>query len=177
MTSQTTSSVKISWNKLNGAEGYQVYLYNTKTKKYQKYKYINSNSLTISKLSSSLTYKIKVDGIKKINGANRVISTATLAIGTKTLTPNISSIKSAKKAATVKWKKISGASGYEIYMSTSKNGKYTRKRTITNGKTISSKVTGLKSKKNYYFKIRTYKTVAGKKIYSSFSKVKSVKIK
>ena len=41
MTSQTTSSVKISWNKLNGAEGYQVYLYNTKTKKYQKYKYIN----------------------------------------------------------------------------------------------------------------------------------------
>lgn len=177
MTSQTTSSVKISWNKLNGAEGYQVYLYNTKTKKYQKYKYINSNSLTISKLSSSLTYKIKVDAIKKINGANRVISTATLAIGTKTLTPNISSIKSAKKAATVKWKKISGASGYEIYMSTSKNGKYTRKRTITNGKTISSKLTGLKSKKNYYFKIRTYKTVAGKKIYSSFSKVKSVKIK
>lgn len=177
MTSQTTSSVKISWNKLNGAEGYQVYLYNTKTKKYQKYKYVNSNSLTISKLSSSLTYKIKVDGIRKINGANRVISTATLAIGTKTLTPSISSIKSAKKAATVKWKKISGASGYEIYMSTSKNGKYTRKKTITNGKTISSKVTGLKSKKNYYFKIRTYKTVAGKKIYSSFSKVKSVKIK
>ena len=42
-------------------------------------------------------------------------------------------------------------------------------------KSASKKLTGLTSKKNYYVKIRAYKTIKGKKNYSSFSATKSFK--
>jgi len=42
-------------------------------------------------------------------------------------------------------------------------------------KTTKNKVKKLKAKKKYYVRVRTYKTVKGKKVYSSWSKVKSIK--
>lgn len=44
-------------------------------------------------------------------------------------------------------------------------------------KTTKYKVKKLKAKKKYYVRVRTYKTVKGKKVYSSWSKVKSIKTK
>lgn len=35
----------------------------------------------------------------------------------------------------------------------------------------------LRSNKNYYIRIRTYKTVNGKRYYSEWSKIKKVKVK
>lgn len=49
--------------------------------------------------------------------------------------------------------------------------------TVTKQKTTKATVKKLKSKKKYYVRVRTYKKVNGKKIYSSWSKVKSVKTK
>ena len=62
-------------------------------------------------------------------------------------------------------------------MSTSKNGKYSKITTITKNKTVKYTKSSLKKKKKYYFKIRTYKTVNGKKIYSSYSSIKNIKVK
>ena len=83
-----------------------------------------------------------------------------------------------KKKISVKVKKISKqASGYQIQYSTKKNFK--SKKTVwlkgynKNSKTIS----GLKSKKKYYVRVRTYKTVNGTKYYSEWSNVKTVKVK
>ena len=44
-------------------------------------------------------------------------------------------------------------------------------------KTTKYKVKKLKAKKKYYVRVRTYKTVKGKKVYSSWSKVKNIKTK
>ena len=44
-------------------------------------------------------------------------------------------------------------------------------------KTTKYKVKKLKAKKKYYVRVRTYKTVKGKKVYSAWSKVKSIKTK
>lgn len=44
-------------------------------------------------------------------------------------------------------------------------------------RTTKYKVKKLKAKKKYYVRVRTYKTVKGKKVYSSWSKVKSIKTK
>ena len=68
--------------------------------------------------------------------------------------------------------KTTGASGYQIAYSTSKNKGY---KAVTSGskKTISK----LKRKKTYYIKVRAYKTVNGKKVYGSYSIVKTVKTK
>ena len=52
------------------------------------------------------------------------------------------------KSATVKWNKVSGASGYEIYMSTTKTGKYTKIYTA-NSSTLNYKKSALTKNLNY----------------------------
>jgi len=87
-------------------------------------------------------------------------------------------LKAGKKQLTASWKSVSDISGYEVRYSTSK--KFTKKTTKTVKVKKSSKKTTvkkLKKGKKYYVRIRTYKTVDGKKIYSDWSKVKSVKVK
>lgn len=100
---------------------------------------------------------------------------------TKTVKPKKTSIKKlskGKKKFTVTWAKVSGVKGYQIQYSTDKKFKKNNKSvTVTKQKTTKATVKKLKSKKKYYVRVRTYKTVNGKKIYSSWSKVKSVKTK
>ena len=90
----------------------------------------------------------------------------------------IKKVKAAKKAVSVEWKKVSGVKGYQILVATDKKFKK-NKKTVTVKKQKTTKVTvkKLKAKKKYYVRIRTYKTVKGKKVYSSWSKVKTVKTK
>lgn len=86
---------------------------------------------------------------------------------------SITSLSAQKKAFTVKWKKKSGITGYQIqYSINSKFKKENKSIKIKNAKTVSKKITKLKSNKKYYVRIRTYQ---GKK-YSKWSKVKSIKI-
>ena len=87
-------------------------------------------------------------------------------------------VKSAKKAISVQWKKVSGVKGYQIQVATDKKFKKNKKTvTVKKQKTTKTTIKKLKAKKKYYVRIRTYKTVNGKKVYSSWSKVKSVKTK
>ena len=89
------------------------------------------------------------------------------------------SFKSAKnsksKKILLKYKKISGAKGYEISYSTNKKFKkaVTKKNTAKTSYTISK----LKKGKTYYVRIRAYKMDStGKKVYGKYSSVKKVKI-
>ena len=87
-------------------------------------------------------------------------------------TTTITSVKAQNKAFTVKWKKKSSITGYQIQYSTnSKFKKENKSIKIKSAKTGSKKITKLKAAKKYYVRIRTYK---GKK-YSKWSKVKSIK--
>ena len=100
---------------------------------------------------------------------------------TETVKPKKTSIKKlskGKKKFTVTWAKVSGVKGYQIQYSSDKKFKKNNKSvTVTKQKSTKATVKKLKSKKKYYVRVRTYKTVNGKKIYSSWSKVKSVKTK
>ena len=100
------------------------------------------------------------------------ITSSTVTFAASMPTTTITSIKAQNKAFTVKWKKKSGITGYQIQYSTnSKFKKGNKSIKIKNAKTGSKKITKLKSNKKYYVRIRTYK---GKK-YSKWSKVKSIK--
>ncbi len=90
----------------------------------------------------------------------------------------IKKVKSAKKAISVEWKKVSGVKGYQIQAATDKKFKKNKKTvTVKKQKTTKTTIKKLKAKKKYYVRIRTYKTVNGKKVYSSWSKVKTIKTK
>lgn len=95
---------------------------------------------------------------------------------------SISKLSKGKKAITVRWKKVSTIKGYQIQLATDKKFKKNKKTvTISKQKTTKTTVKKLKSKKKYYVRIRTYKNVKyqGKtiKVYSSWSKVKTIKTK
>ena len=100
-----------------------------------------------------------------------VISIKTTAFASAIATTAITSLKTKNKTITVKWKKKTGITGYQIQYSTnSKFKKNNKKIKIKNSKTVSKKITGLNPTQKYYVRIRTYK---GKK-YSSWSKKKCI---
>lgn len=92
---------------------------------------------------------------------------------------SVSKLTKGKKKISIKWKKQkTETTGYEIQYSTDSNFKNKNKIVnIKKNKTTSYTISKLKSKTKYYLRIRTYKKVNGKKYYSYWSKVKSIKIK
>lgn len=71
--------------------------------------------------------------------------------------------------------KTATVSGYQIVCATNKSFTKGVVKTNAGSKTLSKTVTGLKKGKTYYVKVRAYKTVNGKKIYGTYSAVKSCK--
>lgn len=103
---------------------------------------------------------------------------ATVKAVAKPKSAKIKKVKAAKKAVSVEWKKVSGVKGYQVEVATDKKFKKNKKTaTVKKQKITKVTVKKLKAKKKYYVRIRTYKTVKGKKVYSSWSKVKTVKTK
>ena len=94
----------------------------------------------------------------------------------------ISKLSRARKAAVVRWKKqaakmsTSRITGYQIQAATNAGFTQNVKTVTVKGyKKTSKKIKGLKAKKKYYVRIRTYKTVNGTKYYSAWSKARTVK--
>lgn len=173
----SSSSFKLTWSKVDGAEKYEVYQY--VSKKWKKIATTEKTSYTVKKLKAGSSYKFKVRAIRvkdKVKGSYSSELTVKMAPSKVTL----SSVKSSKKKqATVTWKKLSTATGYEIVYSTSKKftKKTTKTATIKKAKTTKTTIKKLTKGKKYYFKVRAYKTVSGKKVYGAWSTVKSVKVK
>ena len=88
----------------------------------------------------------------------------------------VSAKKAKSGAAKITWSKSTGANGYEVYMAASAKGKFTKAGTISKSATVSFTKSGLKSGKTYFFKVRAYTTVGGKKVYSDYTKTVKVKV-
>ena len=87
----------------------------------------------------------------------------------------IKSLKLSNKKAgklTINFKKVKGCK-YEIQYSLKKNFKKAKKINLSG---TSKTIKGLKKSKTYYVRVRAYKTVSGKKYYSSWAS-KKIKIK
>ncbi len=136
----------------------------TVSKDYYTVKY-SSGCKNPGKYTVTVTFKGKYEGTKKL----------TLTINPKA--PSITDIYSKTKGkAVIKWCNVAGESGYQLYYATSKDGTYKKVNSYKANKLAGSK-TKLKSGKKYYFKVRSYKKTSSGTVYSSWSKVKSVKIK
>lgn len=170
----TSSTVEISWTPVKGAKAYQVqYKVGSKWKKLK----VTKASATIKKLSTNKTYKVKVRAINADGSYGSF--TSEISTATATAKVNLKSVKPGKKRLTASWAKVAGAKGYEVVYSTSK--KFTKKTTktvtIKKAKTVKTTVKKLKKGKKYFVKVRAYKVVNGKKVYSAWSTVKNVKVK
>ncbi len=115
------------------------------------------------------TATVTINGIGYYTGT--VKKTYSIKIGTPT-----AKVSSGSKKATISWSKVNAISGYELHMSTSSNGKYSLIKTVSSSTTKYTKSNLIKGK-TYYFKIRAYKSVNGKKVYSSYSIIMPVTAK
>ena len=115
----------------------------------------------------------------KINFKNRYKGTKELKYTIKPEGTSIKKIKSGSKQFKLTWNKnTKQTTGYQIQFAT--NSKFTKnieEELIENSKKISLKIKGLKPKKKYFVRIRTYKIVNGKIFYSSWSETKTIKTK
>ena len=114
---------------------------------------------------------VKVTIIGKGNYTGKIVKTVYIVPAK----PVISSVTGGKKNLTVSYRKVTGASGYQIAYSTNQSSGY--KYLNLNSKTYKKTITKLSSGKKYYVKVRAYKTINGKKYYGNYSAVKSVKVK
>ena len=91
---------------------------------------------------------------------NFSIKAYTCGVGETTVSQvkNLKKKTTTKTSATISWSKVSGASGYEIYRSTSKTGTYKKVATVKSGSKVTYKDTGLSKNKTYYYKVRAYKS-------------------
>ena len=129
------------------------------------------NCKNVGKYKVTLTFKGAYNGTK----------TKTYKIAPKSVT--VKSLKAAKKSFDVKWsKQTTQVTGYQVQYSTDKNFvKDVKNKKITKNSVVSKTVKSLKSKKVYYVRIRTYKTVKynGEQmnLHSDWTTVKKVTVK
>lgn len=176
------SYITLTWDKQDASNGYEVYKYNSSSKKYELYKTItnaNTNTCKVTGLSANKKYYFRVRTYQNDNGKKTYASFgSTVSQYTSVAKPSLKSAKSSsKKKIKASWAKVSGASGYQVMWSTYSNFSSNYKTKSVTSKYLSKTVTTAQSKKYYYVRVRAYKTVSGKKVYSPWSSTKKVKTK
>lgn len=89
----------------------------------------------------------------------------------------VQKISAGKKSITAQWKKVAGVSAYQVQIATNKKFSKNKKTFKVSKKSTKVKIKKLKAKKVYYVRVRSYKKVNGKKVYSKWSTVRKVKTK
>ncbi len=138
-----------------------------------------------NKISSSNYTVTYASGRKNVGTYKVTIKFKGNYTGTKTLTFKVNPAKTTVKSLTAGkkslkvaiTKKATQVTGYQIQYSTTKSFKSYKTKTLSGYKKTSTTLTGLSAKKTYYVRVRTYKIVNGKKVYSAWSTVKSAKTK
>lgn len=168
--SSSYNSIKVSWYAISGVSGYEISRATSSTGKYTVIGNTTNTAYINTGLATGTTYYYKVrafkivDGVKVYSGYSTVVSAKPIPatpISVKAASSSYNSIKTS-------WASVSGASGYEVYRATSNTGAYSLVGTTTS---TSFTNTGLATNKPYYYKVRAFRTVGGKKVYSNYSAV------
>ena len=179
--SSAYNSVRVSWSGVEGAQKYIVRRCKSNGAILKTWTLgSTARSLTDTGLTTGTAYYYKVQGYKAVNGTSYYGDYSTLKAGVPTLTrPATPSVSRASKTyVKVKWKGISGETGYQVYRASSLNGKYSRVKSVkmASAKYPYAKIK-TKRKVTYYYKVRAYKTIGGRTVYSSFSGARAYRLK
>ena len=160
--------VRLTWNKAEGASGYMVY--RKQGTIYLPVKAITGTSTNISSLSPKKLYKFCVAAYTTKNG-KRYYSGKSAIASSCPLLPATTKIRKIRKKGAVKltWRKVKGASGYAVFRS-SKKYKGFKRVALTGKRDIVIKG---KKKKTYYYIVRPYRKIGGKKYYGLGRRIKA----
>lgn len=169
--STVSDKLKLTWSKVNGATGYNVYRKLENDKSYKLIKTINGNGnveFTDSGLKCGVKYYYRVNGFRTVDSKNYE------GLGSKDYlgltTPAQPALKSAKSLGyntiSIEWTKVEGATGYDIYRKTT--GTYSKIGTVDKQSTVTFKdekaVTGVR----YQYTVRAFYNKKGIKRVSTY---------
>ena len=155
------------------------YTYNGKAKKPAATVTLNGKTLkknvdyTVKYSSNTAIGKAKVTITGKGNYKGTVSKTFKILPAKQT----IAKLTAQKKGFAAKWTKDTNVTGYQIQYDVKSDLKSAKSTYVKTNTTYKKTISGLKAKKTYYVRVRSYKTVGGVKYYGSWSAVKSVKTK
>ncbi len=169
------NSIKVSWTSLKEVTGYQVSRANSKLGPFKGIGFTSNTSIINKAVTTNKTYYYKVRAYK-LSGRTKIYGKFSPIYSARAVLPtpgNVKVVSSSKTSSKITWSSSSGISGYQISRATKKIGpfksiKFTTSTSYTN--------TGLTSGNTYYYKVRTYRTISGKKVYGKFSNIVSVAI-
>ena len=163
----TKKGLTVTWKKVTGADKYILYR-KAGSGAYKKYKTVSGAKIsyvdTGAKNGTTYSYKVcaYTAGLQGKNANTKAACRVTAV--------TVKAAKAGKRKLSVSWRKNSKASGYQIRYSLKSSFSGAKTVMVRSGKTTTKKLTGLKRGKRYYITVRAYKTVKGKKYYSSWSK-------
>ena len=167
----TYNANTFKWNTVSDADGYRVY----RKVNSGKWKAVKTTKETVYKdkdTKAGYKYSYTVKAYKLIDGKKIYSGYDKKGLFGKLNTTV--SLKTKNNTVSVSWKKTNGASGYYIYRATSKNGKYSKIKTITSGKTLKYTDKKVKLGKIYYYKVIPFRKISGKSVKSASSEIKSI---
>ena len=165
--------VSLKWSKVNGADGYQVYVYNESAAKWNKLVSTAKTFYEVENLVSAKVYKFRVRAYDKKASGTVFSDYVTITVATEPdEVENVKVSAKTKNSLTFKWNAVKGATMYQFYVYDTVQGKYIKK---ANTDKTTVKVTDLQKGRTYKFKVRAYYKVDSKKVYGEYSDVISAK--
>lgn len=166
--SKTSSTLYLEWKKSERVKGYQIKIFDTKNKCIETYN-SDYNWSYIRDLSGKSCATVKIRSYISINGKNKYGAWSTA----KNIVPEVyGQFTKRNGSLSISWQKVTGATGYDIYVKTAYNGTYKKVGSVS-GKKNSYKITKFKGKKiklsNTYYVAVVAKQKVGSKTYTSSS--------
>ncbi|MBE6746963.1 MAG: DUF4474 domain-containing protein [Ruminococcaceae bacterium] len=166
----TTSTVTLSWSKVSGAKSYRIYRYDSKKDEWVYVKKTSKTTTKVTDLSSAKSYKFRVRVYNDKNNKGSYSSSVKAVTKPKKVT-SLSYSDLTTSTATLKWGKVTRATGYRVYQYDAAAKKWNR---IKETSKTSLSVSGLNAGQAYKFKVRAYYKSGDTRKYGSYSSVLTV---
>ena len=166
------NDITVTWAKATGATGYYVYYKKASAATYKNYKITSYRTLKFNNLAGNTKYNFKIVPYYKNGKTNykangsKIVSATTLK---KLNQPSIT--KTSDGRVSLNWESIKGATGYQVWWSGKKAGKYNKLCDYSNANIGVTFSVGKNTQ--YWYKTRAYKTVGSKKIFGPWSDPKA----
>ena len=169
--SKTNSSITLKWNKNISASGYVLDRYDgTKWVTIKKYTSNANTSFTVTRLSSSASYKFRIKAYKMYGTSYESSAFTYLNVNTRPSTVTGFGVSAkTSNSVSLKWNKNTSASGYVLdrYDGT----KWVTIKKFTDNTAVYFKISGLSSTTGCKFRIKAYKLYGSSFESSAFAYV------
>ncbi len=170
--SVSDTSLKLKWSAMDVAEKYEVQI-STDGKTWKNLSKVKKNTCIVKELEANKKYYFRV---RAVSDEGKGSYSSKKEVKTLMARPAIKA-SAGKGTITVSWGKIKGVSGYMVACAGNEDMINIKKVTVNKADKTKATVKGLRSKKNYYVRVRAYKNVSGEKVYGNYSKIIRVKTK